>query len=83
MYRSFTIHTVGGRYLADKPMEAAKKAASKLFKDSKVKRMTFCLRETTKDSKKKLYHYKADKLVKGGFKVSVDKSKKKNKGGGI
>jgi hypothetical protein len=76
MPRSFTIHTVGGRYKADIPIEAAKKAAAKLFKDTKSKSLTFCIRETTKDSKKKLYHYKATRTAKGGIQVSVNKNKK-------
>ena len=76
MPRSFTIHTGTGRYKTDTPMEAAKKAAAKLFKDTKSKSLTFCMRETTKDSKKKLYHYKATRTTKGVIKVSVNKNKK-------
>jgi hypothetical protein len=82
MTRSFTIHSASKnieglkRYRTDTPIEAAKKAAAKLFKDSKAKSLNFCIRETTKDSKKKLYHYKADKTAKGGIRVSADKSKK-------
>ncbi len=78
MPRSFTIHTGSGtgRYKTDTPMEAAKKAAAKLFKDTKSKSLTFCIRETTKDSKKKLYHYKATRTAKGVIQVSVNKNKK-------
>jgi hypothetical protein len=86
MHRSFTIHTVGGRYKADTPIEAAKKAAAKLFKDTKSKSLTFCIRETTKDSRKKLYHYKATRTAKGDIQVSVNKNKKvisAYKGGGV
>ena len=35
--------------------------------------MSFCVRETTKDSKKKTYHYKANKTIKNSIKVKVDK----------
>jgi hypothetical protein len=84
MARTFTIHTGRGRYVADTPIDAAKKAAAKLFKNNKAKSLRFCIRETTKDSKKKLYYYKAykaDKNAKNSIIVSVDKSKKTFSGG--
>jgi hypothetical protein len=84
MARTFTIHTGRGRYVADTPIDAAKKAAAKLFKNNKAKSLRFCIRETTKDSKKKLYYYKAykaDKNAKDSIIVSVDKSKKTFSGG--
>jgi len=83
-----SIKTKGGRYKADAPREAAKKAAARLFKEAKTKtQLTFCLRETTKGSKQKEYHYTGKKVYekksKTEFKISVVSRKKyvKNSGG--
>ena len=83
-----SINIKGGRYKADAPREAAKKAAARLFKEAKTKtQLTFCLRETTKGSKQKEYHYTGKKVYekksKTEFKISVVSRKKyvKNSGG--
>lgn len=52
----------GGRFKADTPAAAAKKAARKLLKNRKCKRvMKFVLRETTRGSDGALYEYKGKK----------------------
>jgi hypothetical protein len=53
--RSFTVEVSsnnrkGGRYLSKSPFGAARKAATKLFKDADVTEVRFILRETTKSS---------------------------------
>jgi hypothetical protein len=60
--RTFTvtnsdIKISGGRYKSENPSDAAKKAASKLFAKTNAKSIKFELRETTRGSKKNLYHY--------------------------
>lgn len=76
--KTYTIHTscinvTGGRYKSSSPSAAAKKAATSLFrKASKMqkyksyKKITFCLRESTSGSDKKMFEYSATrvKLVK-------------------
>lgn len=69
----------GGRCSANTPMNAAKKFASKLFSDNKISKIMFCVRETTKESKKKKYYYNA---VQNDNKIKVSCSKIKNRGGG-
>jgi hypothetical protein len=72
--RTFTIassciNVNGGRYNSLNPMSAAKKAATQLFKKAKksrkyksLRKITFCLRETTISSDKLEYHYKAARM---------------------
>ena len=56
--RSFTI-VIGskenGRYISSSPLSVAKKVLSKLLILHKYKKIEFCIRETTKFSKKKVY----------------------------
>jgi hypothetical protein len=53
------IHHTAGRYAAEKPRDAAKKAAAALFKTSyKIKTLNLSIKETTKNSQHKVYHYK-------------------------
>ena len=98
--RNFTIDyssigVKGGKFKSNTPQESAKKAAKKLLENTN--KVTFCIRETTKDSKKKTYHYKATKkllnkptvTVKNGvkkvqyFKITVKSVQKVIKGGGL
>lgn len=44
-----------GLYISSTPSSAAKKAVSKLCADNKKKKVEFCMRETTRGSKKKTY----------------------------
>lgn len=72
--RTFTIassciNVKGGRYNSLNPMSAAKKAATQLFKKAKksqkyksLRKITFCVRETTFGSDKLEYHYKAARI---------------------
>jgi len=76
--KTYTIHSscinvTGGRYKSSSPSSAAKKAASMLFrkaakmpKHKSCKKITFCLRESTTGSDKKMFDYSATrvKLVK-------------------
>jgi hypothetical protein len=56
---SADIHHTAGRYAAEKPRDAAKKAAAALFKTSyKIKTLNLSIKETTKNSQHKVYHYK-------------------------
>lgn len=62
--RYFTIEKTSisipkGRYEAAKPIEAAKKIASKLFMLTDDLKISFSIRETTKNSAKRVYHYEA------------------------
>lgn len=71
--RTFTVESScinisGGRYKSSSPISAAKKAASRLLKQAKqnpkhktLRKITFCIRETTSGSTKDLYHYKASR----------------------
>jgi hypothetical protein len=65
--RYFTIESSsadknGGRYKSDTPISAAKNIANMLFeKHPHMKNVSFCIRETTKNSAKKVYNYKANK----------------------
>lgn len=76
MSRSFTIESVkrgnksikidGGRYLSESPMAAAKKAFSQAcrFEGAKGKcSMTISIKETTAGSNKKIYTYKASRVI--------------------
>ena len=72
--RTFTIESscinvVGGRYKSDTPNGTAKKVASKLFRKASksqkykaMKKMRFCIRETTSGSDKKTYEYTATRV---------------------
>ena len=68
--RSFTIEAsstsdVGGRYINNGPGDAAGKAASKIFRNHPtLKSIRVQMRETTQGSDKKLYAYKAKKIMK-------------------
>jgi hypothetical protein len=102
MSRYFTLESssigiTGGRYKSEKPSLAAKKIAEKLFQNSKKKVISLCIRETTKNSKKKSYHYKAKKTKDSksnktktkdivSYKIIVETYQplyRKNKGGSI
>lgn len=90
MNRIFTIYSCclgikGGRYPEITPIKAAKKVAKKLFSKKKNSKIYFCIRETTKNSKKKLFNYIAiikeykievrtynKKIQKGGFNITND-----------
>lgn len=74
--RSFTIESVkrgsrnirftGGRYISESPMGAAKKAFSQAcrFEGAKGRcSMVVSIRETTAGSDKKVYKYKASRIV--------------------
>jgi hypothetical protein len=56
-----TISIPKGRYKATKPINAAKKIAGKLFLLTNDPKISFSIRETTKNSQKKIYHYEATK----------------------
>lgn len=68
--RSFTLEAsttgdVGGRYINHNPSDAAGKAASKIFRSHPQSRsIRVQVRETTQGSDKKLYAYKAKKIMK-------------------
>lgn len=87
MTRSFKNSDGGGRYLADTPIQAAKKIAEKLFTNSKKKKLIISIKETTKNSSHKTYKYVAEKHLKNAkqnakqYKISVY-SYKKNKQNG-
>jgi hypothetical protein len=56
----------GGRYKADTPFAAAKKAARRLFRSDKAGERTgirFALRESTKGSDKGVFYYTAKKVA--------------------
>jgi len=81
MQRYFTLEYVqgsnkkGGRYKGDTPMAVAKNIAQKLGITTQ-----FCIRETTKDSKKMSYQYKV--ITKNGIiKINSMKTKKRIGGG--
>jgi hypothetical protein len=64
--RYFTIEKTAisihkGRYEATNPINAAKKIAGKLFLLTNDPKISFSIRETTKNSQKKIYHYEATK----------------------
>jgi hypothetical protein len=63
------INVTGGRYKSNSPLAAAKKAATKLFKKAQskpssksLKKISFCIRETTSGSDKKLFAYVATRV---------------------
>jgi len=76
-----------GTFRSSGPAVAAKKAASKLFEksDSKTRKITFCLRESTRGSKKKQYHYTATKVQNKILVSSAQKQKRSRrvKGGEV
>jgi hypothetical protein len=72
MTKTYTVHTScinvsGGTYKSKSgPMAAGKKAATKLFKKAgkmakykKLNKLSFCIRETTSGSEKKMFDYEA------------------------
>lgn len=69
----------GGRFSDLYPIKAAYKVAEKLFLNNKLHKIDFCIQETTKNSKKKLYKYIA---IKKKDKIKV-KSNRKIRGGGV
>jgi hypothetical protein len=56
-----TISIPKGRYEATKPIDAAKKIATKLLLLTSDPKISFSIRETTKNSQKKIFHYEATK----------------------
>lgn len=73
--RSFTIYKIehkdfknnlGGRYINDTPLDAAKKAFNHILIDNKSKKITFSIhmKETTRNSKHKIYNYVLTRIRK-------------------
>jgi len=67
--QSSCINVTGGRYKSSSPMSAGKKAATKLFKKAQqsakyksLRKITFCLRETTQGSEKNSFDYQANRV---------------------
>ena len=60
--RTFTEEKHGGRYLSQFPHNAAKKAASQLFKKGETGKKKITLRETTRGSSGKIYHYNVKRI---------------------
>jgi hypothetical protein len=92
MNRTFTVHNSsidieGGRYKSSTPISAAKKTAIKLFEIAKenskfksLRKIAFCLRETTTGSKKKMFDYEASCVrVENKYKILVSALKHKHK----
>jgi hypothetical protein len=52
----------GGRYNSKTPGGAAKKAATRLFKNTNKKILNLTIRQTTQGSNKKLYKYEAKRI---------------------
>ena len=91
--RSFTVQGSesgfeGGRYTGDSPIVAARHAAKQIFrhaesksKSASQKKIKFILRETTRGSKKTMYHYQASTkrlekpkvIVRNGVEITVSK----------
>lgn len=86
--RNFVISSCNGKKLPDvgnfvgtSPKAVAQKAAKTLFKGraQSASGITFCIRETTKDSKKKTYSYRAVKKIldppiiinRGGVEIKI------------
>ncbi len=69
----------GNRFSDTTPIRVARRVAQKLFNETKTKNISFCIRGTTKDSKKKKYHYNAKLIDK---KIFVN-SKPLTRGGAI
>jgi len=82
-----------GSYVSSSPSSAARKAVSKLCADDKKRKVVFSIRETTRDSNKKVYGpyigymQKLDKpielegrMIKYKSVVKLDKKKRKNEG---
>ena len=85
-----------GTYISSSPSSAARKAVSKLCADDKKRKVVFSIRETTRDSNKKVYGpyigymQKLDKPVELEGRVikykpvaKLDKKSSKMQGGGI
>jgi hypothetical protein len=70
------INYTGGKYIAETPKEAAIKAAKLLLKKSNILTMKFVMKETSKNSKNRLYFYKY--IFK---KNNIEVSKNKRMGG--
>ena len=70
-----------GFYISSSPFSAARKIVSKLCTSSKIKKVEFCVRETTQGSKKKTYgpYVGEMKKVKGSNKYKNVVYLKKNK----
>ena len=68
---------VGGRFISKTPMNAAKKAFSKILNKNKEKyfKMTLKIKETTRNSNKKTFTYKLSRV----FKKNPEKVKIGNK----
>lgn len=84
MNRNFTIQSSslgvkGGRYSDIVPINVAKKVAKNLFKNYKISKIVLCIRETTKNSKKKQYHYIA---IRKKHIIKVKSNNKTIRGGG-
>lgn len=69
----------GSRYSDTVPINVAKKFAKKIFQNNKICKINFCIRETTRNSKKKLYHYIA---IRKGDNIKVKSDRKKIQKGG-
>jgi len=83
MNRNFTIFysslgVKGSRYSDTVPINVAKKFAKKIFSNNNICKIDFCIRETTKNSKKKLYYYTA---IKKGDNIKVKSDRKKKQKG--
>lgn len=64
--RSKGVKNLGGRYIADTPGEAVKKAASKICGMSAIKgrcTLNIQIQETTQGSAKKIYEYKVSRIL--------------------
>jgi hypothetical protein len=76
---SSSINETGGRYVSKTPSSAARKAATKLFKKaSNSGKITFCLRETTVDSKTEVKAVKDKKTTKPRSPKPAKKTAKKS-----
>jgi hypothetical protein len=73
------INYTGGKFVADTPKEAAIKAAKTLFKLSQLSKMNFVIKETSKNSKNKLYFYKYNsyaqniKRIGGSYRFPIER----------
>jgi hypothetical protein len=73
------INYTGGKFVADTPKEAAIKAAKTLFKRSQISKMDFVIKETSKNSKNKLYFYKYNidahkiKRIGGSYEFPIER----------
>lgn len=60
---SSDINFVGGRYISKFPLSAAKKAASRMFRNTNKNKIRFTLRRTTQGEDKKIYHYEGIRIT--------------------